>query len=65
MLITPPRGNGGRSALPNLWTDAWLAALSESLAIGLSTFDTGFQSFSLHQIKEEPRMDANGAAKPN
>jgi len=37
----------GRRASPNLWTDAWLAALAESLAIGLTSFDAGFRQFSM------------------
>ena len=41
----------GRRASPNLWTDAWLAALSESLAIGLTSFDAGFHSFNLRDFE--------------
>ena len=41
----------GRRASPNLWTDAWLAALAEALAIGLTSFDAGFRSFSLRDFE--------------
>jgi toxin-antitoxin system PIN domain toxin len=30
---------------PNLWTDAWLAALAMSLDCEIATFDRGFRSF--------------------
>ena len=39
----------GRKPTPNLWTDAWLAALAEAMAIGLTSFDSGFNKF---QIKD-------------
>ena len=35
----------GRQPTPNLWTDAWLAALAQSLDCELATFDRGFRSF--------------------
>jgi hypothetical protein len=35
----------GRQPTPNLWTDAWLAALAKSLNCELATFDRGFKSF--------------------
>jgi len=35
----------GRQPTPNLWTDAWLAALARSLGHELVTFDRGFKSF--------------------
>lgn len=35
----------GREPTPNLWTDAWLAALAMSLEYELATFDHGFRSF--------------------
>lgn len=35
----------GREATPNLWTDAWLAALALSLDYEMTTFDRGFRSF--------------------
>jgi hypothetical protein len=34
-----------RQPTPNLWTDAWLAALARSLNCELTTFDRGFKSF--------------------
>ncbi len=35
----------GREPTPNLWTDAWLAALAFSLDYEMTTFDRGFRSF--------------------
>ena len=35
----------GRESTPNLWTDAWLAALALSLDCEMTTFDRGFKSF--------------------
>jgi predicted nucleic acid-binding protein len=35
----------GRQPTPNLWTDAWLAALARSLDHELVTFDRGIKSF--------------------
>ncbi len=35
----------GRQPTPNLWTDAWLAALALSLDYEVTTFDRGFRSF--------------------
>jgi len=35
----------GRDPTPNLWTDAWLAALALSLDYEMTTFDRGFRSF--------------------
>ncbi len=37
----------GRQSAPNLWTDAWLAACSQSLGIGLVSFDRDFHAFDL------------------
>ena len=34
-----------REPTPNLWTDAWLAALAMSLDYEIATFDRGFKSF--------------------
>lgn len=34
-----------RQPTPNLWTDAWLAALAISLDYEFTTFDRGFKSF--------------------
>lgn len=36
---------GDREPSPNLWTDAWLAALAKSLGSELVTFDRGFLAF--------------------
>lgn len=41
----------GRKAAPNLWTDAWLAALSEALALEMVTFDRDFKRFSLTRLR--------------
>jgi toxin-antitoxin system PIN domain toxin len=35
----------GRDPTPNLWTDAWLAALAMALDCEMATFDRGFKSF--------------------
>lgn len=35
----------GREPTPNLWTDAWLAALAQSLGSEMVTFDRGFRQF--------------------
>jgi toxin-antitoxin system PIN domain toxin len=35
-----------RDATPNLWADAWLAALAIALNCEMTTFDHGFKSFS-------------------
>jgi toxin-antitoxin system PIN domain toxin len=42
---------GGRESTPNLWTDAWLAALSESAEIGMASFDSGFRTFNLKHFE--------------
>ena len=34
-----------RAPTPNLWTDAWLAALAMSFDYEMTTFDRGFKSF--------------------
>jgi toxin-antitoxin system PIN domain toxin len=34
-----------RDPAPNLWTDAWLAALAMALDYEMTTFDRGFKSF--------------------
>jgi toxin-antitoxin system PIN domain toxin len=36
----------GRQPTPNLWADAWLAALARSLDHELVTFEHGFKSFA-------------------
>ena len=41
----------GRKSTPNLWTDAWLAALAESMTIGLTSFDSGFNKFQLKDFE--------------
>jgi predicted nucleic acid-binding protein len=41
----------GREASPNLWTDAWLAALAEAAEIGLTSFDSGFRAFGLNHFE--------------
>ena len=41
----------GRPASPNLWTDAWLAALAEASAIGFTSFDSGFRSFGMRDFE--------------
>jgi len=35
----------GREPTPDLWTDAWVAALARSLGCEMVTFDRGFRSF--------------------
>jgi toxin-antitoxin system PIN domain toxin len=35
----------GRQPSPDLWTDAWLAALAQSMNHEMATFDRGFKSF--------------------
>lgn len=37
----------GRSPSPQIWTDAWIAALAEASGLHLVTFDRGFQNFQL------------------
>lgn len=41
----------GRKATPNLWSDAWLAALAQSLDCDLITFDRGFRSFKKLKLR--------------
>lgn len=40
-----------RPVTPNLWTDAWLAALAESTGNGLTTFEAGFRRFNLADLE--------------
>jgi toxin-antitoxin system PIN domain toxin len=40
-----------RRPTPNLWTDAWLAALAESEGLGLTSFDAGFRIFKLRDFE--------------
>jgi len=35
----------GREPTPDLWTDAWLAALAQATDCEMATFDRGFRSF--------------------
>lgn len=35
----------GREPSPDLWTDAWLAALAQATDCEMTTFDRGFRSF--------------------
>jgi predicted nucleic acid-binding protein len=41
----------GRESTPNLWTDAWIAALAESADIGLTSYDSGFSAFGLKHFE--------------
>lgn len=41
----------GRQPSPNLWTDAWLAALAASRQLRLTSFDADFRSFNLAQFE--------------
>ena len=41
----------GRQTTPNLWTDAWLAALARALDHELVTFDRGCESFAGIKLK--------------
>jgi toxin-antitoxin system PIN domain toxin len=40
-----------REPTPDLWTDAWLAALAQSHDIEMVTFDRGFRSFSKLKLR--------------
>ena len=40
----------GRVATPNLWTDAWLAALAIATGSTMVTFDQGFRGFAGLQL---------------
>ena len=41
----------GRVATPNLWTDAWLAALAMATDSNMITFDQGFRGYAGLQLK--------------
>jgi len=41
----------GRQASPDLWTDAWLAALAQSTDCEMVTFDRGFRSFAKLKLR--------------
>lgn len=40
-----------REPTPDLWTDAWLAALAQSTDCEMVTFDRGFRSFSKLKLR--------------
>jgi predicted nucleic acid-binding protein len=40
-----------REPSPDLWTDAWLAALAHAHDCGMVTFDRGFRSFSKLRLR--------------
>jgi toxin-antitoxin system PIN domain toxin len=40
-----------REPTPNLWADAWLAALAMSLDYEMTTFDRGFRSFRALKLR--------------
>jgi hypothetical protein len=40
-----------REPTPNLWVDAWLAALAMSLDYEMTTFDRGFRSFRALKLR--------------
>ena len=44
----------GREPSPNLWTDAWLAALAQASGCEMVTFDRGFQSFKRLKLRLLP-----------
>lgn len=41
----------GRSPSPNVWTDAWLAALAICLSREVVTFDRGFRTFDAVKLR--------------
>lgn len=41
----------GRQPSPNLWTDAWLAALAQATDCEMTTFDKGFRSFARLKLR--------------
>jgi predicted nucleic acid-binding protein len=47
-----------REPSPDLWTDAWLAALAQAHDIEMVTFDRGFRSYSKLKLRLlEPAAD--------
>lgn len=40
-----------REPSPDLWTDAWLAALAQSTESKMATFDRGFRSFAKLKLR--------------
>ncbi|MGH8538959.1 MAG: TA system VapC family ribonuclease toxin [Stenotrophobium sp.] len=45
------RNVAGREPTPDLWTDAWLAALAQSLDSEMVTFDRGFRQFKALKLR--------------
>lgn len=41
----------GREPSPDLWTDAWLAALAQATDSEMATFDKGFRSFDKLRLR--------------
>jgi uncharacterized protein len=41
----------GREPTPDLWTDAWLAALAQATNCEMVTFDRGFRSFAKIELR--------------
>jgi len=41
----------GREPSPDLWTDAWLAALAQATDCEMATFDRGFRSFAKLKLR--------------
>jgi toxin-antitoxin system PIN domain toxin len=41
----------GREPSPDLWTDAWLAALAQATDCEMTTFDRGFRSFAKLKLR--------------
>ncbi len=41
----------GRTASPKLWTDAWLAAMAESLGWEMVTYDRDFTRFEMNMLR--------------
>jgi toxin-antitoxin system PIN domain toxin len=41
----------GREPTPDLWTDAWLAALAQATDCEMATFDRGFRSFAKLKLR--------------
>jgi toxin-antitoxin system PIN domain toxin len=40
-----------RESSPNLWTDAWLAALAQAIDCEMTTFDRSFRSFAKLKLR--------------
>lgn len=63
----------GREATPDLWTDAWIAALAQSTGCEVVTFDRGFRSFKGLKLRllepsgpevREPKRKYGGRRRP-